>query len=344
MVRAEMNSQYRISVIVPVYNKKKYLGACVDSILGQTYRNLELVLVDDASTDGSGALCDQYAAKDGRVRVIHRQNGGPTAACVTGMEQAGGSHFMFIDSDDYVDPCMLEEMEKHLTGRTGEIVCCDHVLEKRKKTLPVASGAEPGVYEGAELETEIKAKLLGREQRLLPMSRCMKLCEKSVFAGNEQYYDMTVRMGDDFHLIYPAFLNSTRVVVMEQAFYYHYRYVGDSIVHGYDVGMYRSVEAWRRAMERIVADKGVKDGEEKLRREYCYMLMLVMKNELRNPGRDYGTRIRQIFRDGAVRACIMNTPLSVQERSNQLMYLGMRYPDRLVLWLLRMVLRLHDRG
>lgn len=176
------------------------------------------------------------------------------------------------------------------------------------------------------------------------MSRCMKLCERSVFAGNEKYYDMTVRMGDDFHLIYPAFLNSTRVVVMEQAFYYHYRYVGDSIVHGYDAGMYRSVEAWLRAMERIVADKGVKDGEEKLRREYCYMLMLVMKNELRNPGRDYGTRIRQIFRDGAVRACIMNTPLSVQERSNQLMYLGMRYPDRLVLWLLRMVLRRHDRG
>lgn len=136
MVRAEMNSQYRISVIVPVYNKKKYLGACVDSILGQTYRNLELVLVDDASTDGSGALCDQYAAKDDRVRVIHRQNGGPTAACVTGMEQAGGSHFMFIDSDDYVDPCMLEEMGKHLTGRTGEIVCCDHVLEKRKRRCP----------------------------------------------------------------------------------------------------------------------------------------------------------------------------------------------------------------
>lgn len=117
------------------------------------------------------------------------------------------------------------------------------------------------------------------------MSRCMKLCERSVFAGNEKYYDMTVRMGDDFHLIYPAFLNSTRVVVMEQAFYYHYRYVGDSIVHGYDAGMYRSVEAWLRAMERIVADKGVKDGEEKLRREYCYMLMLVMKNELKSrPG------------------------------------------------------------
>lgn len=339
-----MKSRYRISVIVPVYNKKEYLGECVDSILGQTYRNLELLLVDDASTDGSGALCDRYAAKDPRVQVIHRPNGGPTAACVTGMEHAGGSHFMFVDSDDYVDACMLEEMAGHLTGRPGEIVCCNHMLEKRKKTLPVASQAAPGVYEGERLEREIKAGLLGREQRLLPMSRCMKLCERSVFAGNERYYDLSIRMGDDYHLIYPAFLNSTRVVILKEAYYYHYRYVGDSIVHGYDAGMYGSVEAWRRAMERIVAGQGVQDGEEKLRREYCYMLMLVMKNELRNPGRDYGAAIQRIFRDGKVRECLMSTPLSVRERSNQLLYLGMRYPDRMLLRLLRLIIRLHDRG
>lgn len=338
-----MNNQYRISVIVPVYNKKEYLGECIDSILGQTYRNLELVLVDDDSTDGSGALCDRYAAKDGRVRVIHRENGGPTAACVTGMEQAGGSHYLFVDSDDYVDACMLKEMAKHLTGRPGEIVCCDHILEKRKKTLPVASQAKPGVYEGERLEREIKAKLLGREQRLLPMSRCMKLCEKSVFEGNEPYYDWSIRMGDDYHLIYPAFLNSTRVVIMEEAYYYHYRYVEDSIVHGYDAGMYESVEAWRRAMEKIVACKGVKDGEEKLRREYCYMLMLVMKNELRNPERQYCAAIQRIFRDSEVRERIAGTPLSVQERSNQLMYLGMQYPEKALLGLLRLIMKLHDR-
>lgn len=338
-----MNNQYRISVIVPVYNKKEYLGECIDSILGQTYRNLELVLVDDDSTDGSGALCDRYAAKDGRVRVIHRENGGPTAACVTGMKQAGGSHYLFVDSDDYVDACMLKEMAKHLTGRPGEIVCCDHILEKRKKTLPVASQAKPGVYEGERLEREIKANLLGREQRLLPMSRCMKLCEKSVFEGNESYYDWSIRMGDDYHLIYPAFLNSTRVVIMEEAYYYHYRYVEDSIVHGYDAGMYENMEAWRRAMEKIVAGKGVKDGEEKLRREYCYMLMLVMKNELRNPERQYCAAIQRIFRDREVRERIAGTPLPVQERSNQLMYLGMQYPEKALLRLLRLIMKLHDR-
>ncbi len=334
----------KISVIVPVYNKEAYLRECVDSILSQDYQNMEVILVDDASTDDSGRICDDYGQRDARVKVIHKENGGPTAACVTGMEAAAGDYYMFVDSDDYVEPAMLTGMAAHLTGKPGEIICCNHLLEKQKTTEPVYSTANPGVYQGEELQSQILARLIGQEQKVISLSRCMKLCEKSVFTDNEKYYDYSIRFGDDSNMMYPAFLNSTRVVVMEQAFYYHYRYVGDSIVHGYDAGMYRSVEAWRRAMERIVADKGVKDGEEKLRREYCYMLMLVMKNELRNPGRDYGTRIRQIFRDGAVRACIMNTPLSVQERSNQLMYLGMRYPDRLVLWLLRMVLRLHDRG
>lgn len=338
-----MENKYRISVIVPVYNKKKYLGECIESILAQTYRNIELLLVDDSSTDGSGEICRQYAARDGRVHVVHRPNGGPTAACVTGMGHAQGSYYMFVDSDDYIDARMLEEMAAHLVGKPGEIICCNHMLEKKKKTLLMTAPIRPGVYEGAKLEREVKEKLIGREQRLIPMSRCMKLCERSVFDGNEKYYDMSIRMGDDFHLIYPALLKSTRLVAMEQAAFYHYRYVEDSIVHGYDAGMFKSVEAWRRAMERILADRKVRDGEECLRREYCYMLMIVMKNELRNPDRNYLSAIRGIFGSRKVREYIMSTPLPVQERSNQLMYLGMRYPEKFLLRVLRRIIRWYDK-
>ena len=92
----------KVSVIVPVYNKEKYLKECIDSILGQDYRQIELILVDDASTDGSGAICDHYASKE-NVKVIHQENGGPTAACVRGMQEAQGAYFMFVDSDDYID-------------------------------------------------------------------------------------------------------------------------------------------------------------------------------------------------------------------------------------------------
>lgn len=332
-----------VSVIVPVYNKKEYLGACIESILGQSYRNLELVLVDDASTDGSGEICDEYAGRDDRVKVIRQENGGPTSACVTGMKEAAGDYYMFVDSDDYIDGCMVEEMVKCLAFKSGEIVCCNHILEKKKKILEMISPVTPGVYEGEKLQKEVKDRLIGNEQRLLPMSRCMKLCEKSVFEGNEKYYDMSIRMGDDFHLIYPALLNSTRIVAMEGAAYYHYRYVGDSIVHNYSAGMFDSIQAWYRAMERIVEDKKTTDIVGALRREYCYMLMFVMKNELRAPGRDYAARIREIFYRQEIRECILQTPLLVRERSNQLIYLGMQYPEKGLLCILRAIIKLHDR-
>ena len=336
------NSKYKISVIVPVYNKKDYLEQCIDSILSQTYRNLELILVDDESADGSGAICDKYANKDKRVRVFHQKNGGPTAAVMAGLREAVGEYYTFIDSDDYVSGDMLQEMAACLTGQKGEIVCCNHVLEKHRETIPVIQPLPPGVYEGVKLEREIKAELLGREDRIIPVSRCMKLCEKSVFEGNEKYYDTSLRMGDDFNLTYPALLASTRIVIMEGALFYHYRYVEDSIVHGYDPNNAQSVERWYQAILRIVQDKNVSDGKANLDREYCYMMMYVMKNELRSPEKTYVQKIQEIFMKPEVREKIINTPISVKNRANALLYLGMRYPDKTLLRALRMIIKRYD--
>ena len=111
--------KYKISVIVPVYNKREYLEQCIDSILGQSYSNWELVLVDDESTDGSRDICDAYSRKDGRIRVFHQKNGGSTAAVLKGMEKAEGEYYVFIDSDDYVSGEMLEKMAEHAVGRKG---------------------------------------------------------------------------------------------------------------------------------------------------------------------------------------------------------------------------------
>lgn len=336
--------KYKISVIVPVYNKRDYLEECIDSILMQTYENLELLLVDDGSTDESGAICDRYADADERVRVFHRQNGGATAAAVTGMKEAAGDYYVFIDSDDYVSADMLQKMAGHLIGQKGEIVCCNHILEKQKKTVPVIAPIKPGVYEGNKLQKEIKDELLGNEERIIPMSRCMKLCEKSVFDGNEIYYDMTLRMGDDFNLIYPALLAAKRIVIMEHALFYHYRYVEDSLVHCYDDKIAENIERWYQAILRIVRDKNASGGEERLLREYCYMMMFVMKNELRNPDKSYRKKIQGIFMEPQARKRITGTPVSIRSRANALLYLGMQYPNTTLLGILRMIIKSHDRS
>lgn len=332
-----------ISVIVPVYNKAAYLRECVDSILGQTYRHIEVILVDDESTDDSGAICDEYGRKDVRVLVIHQKNGGPTAACAAGMRQASGDCYMFVDSDDYLEPETLSEMADRLTGRPGEIVCCNHVVEKRRGTEYVRSGVEPGVYEGEKLQKQIKAGLIGREKKVIPLSRCMKLCEKSVFEGNEIYYDYSLRFGDDTNLMYPAMLAGKRVVIMKDAFYYHYRYVEDSLVHKYDENLFAGVERLVEVLMRTAEDKKAPGAAAAVAREHCYMLLYVMKNELRGPGKDYRKRIQRIFGDERIKELVLHTPISVTERSGQLLYVGMQYPGGVLLRVLRLILKVYDR-
>ncbi|MCM1056211.1 MAG: glycosyltransferase [Firmicutes bacterium] len=99
-----------ISVIVPVYNTKEYLERCVSSLLAQTYQDMEIILVDDGSTDGSGEICDRFGERDRRVRVFHKENGGSSSARNLGIDQAKGDHIGFVDSDDYVDPDMYERL------------------------------------------------------------------------------------------------------------------------------------------------------------------------------------------------------------------------------------------
>ena len=99
-----------ISVIIPVYNTEKYLAECVESVLNQTFTDYELILVDDGSTDGSGALCDSYAENDGRVKVIHKENGGASSARNAGLDIAKGNYIYFIDSDDHIEPEAFEKL------------------------------------------------------------------------------------------------------------------------------------------------------------------------------------------------------------------------------------------
>lgn len=332
-----------ISIIVPVYNKEAYLRECVDSILEQTYRRIEVVLVDDESTDKSGVICDEFGRADMRVRVVHQKNGGPASACVTGMKTASGGYYMFVDSDDYLEPETLKQMVERLAGVPGEIVCCDHVVEKQRGTERVRNAAEPGIYEGDRLREQIKARLIGEEKKVIPLSRCMKLCEISLFEGNETYYDYRLRFGDDTNMMYPALLASSRVVIMKDAFFYHYRYVEGSLVHAYDKDLLVGVERLMEALKRTAEEKKAPDAVDAVAREHCYMLMYVMKNELRAPGKDYRRRIQSIFGDEKIKAMLQNTPVAVTERSNQLLYMGMMYPGGVLLRVLRLILRVYDR-
>ena len=114
----------KISVIVPIYNVEKYLKRCLDSIINQTYKNLEIILVDDGSIDSSGAICDEYGIKEKRIIVIHKKNGGLSDARNEGIKKASGKYIAFIDSDDYINEQMLEILMKNLRKYKADISIC----------------------------------------------------------------------------------------------------------------------------------------------------------------------------------------------------------------------------
>lgn len=112
----------KISVIIPVYKTEKYLNECVDSVIHQTYKNLEIILVDDGSPDNCPRMCDEYAEKDERIKVIHKENGGPASARNAGLDTMSGDYVTFIDSDDYIDFGMVERMLSIASENGAEVV------------------------------------------------------------------------------------------------------------------------------------------------------------------------------------------------------------------------------
>lgn len=120
----------KISIICPVYKVEKFLCKCIDSIIGQTFTEWELVLVDDGSPDNSGKICDEYSAKDNRIRAIHKRNAGVSAARQTGLDASNGEYVIHVDPDDWVEPTMLEELYDKAISEGVDVVLCDYYVNK----------------------------------------------------------------------------------------------------------------------------------------------------------------------------------------------------------------------
>ncbi len=170
-----------ISVIVPVYRVEPYLRRCVDSILSQTFTDFELILVDDGSPDNCGAICDEYALKDSRVRVIHKQNGGLSDARNAGIDMAKGEFLTFIDSDDLVAPEYLNRLYRSIKSSAAEISICN--------MLPFKDGSSPQIEE--QNSNDSKRIISGRDACLsiyrmdgtVPIMAWGKLYKSSLFNG-----------------------------------------------------------------------------------------------------------------------------------------------------------------
>lgn len=213
-----------ISIIVPVYNLEEYLPKCVDSILGQTFTNFELILVNDGSTDNSGELCDAYARIDSRVKVIHKENGGVASSRNAGLVIAEGNYIGFVDNDDYINEHMFEILYKNAKHYSSDIVVCDYVNVYEDHPTEIQTS---DVNDEAQHYNNIEAlHQLYTDNNVTFVVPWNKLYRKDLFD------DIKYKVGsinDDENIVHELLYHSHKITYIQAGLYYYVQRSGSQM-------------------------------------------------------------------------------------------------------------------
>ena len=212
-----------ISVIVPIYNVEKYLEKCVNSILNQSYSDLEIILVDDGSPDRCPEICDQYADKDKRIRVIHKKNGGLSDARNAGLDIAKGEYISFIDSDDYIDPLMFEKMMDSIMETEADICICGYQEVDEEGTV-LKSITQP-----SQVITQKEAFSYLMDGNVFYAIMCNKVFKRDIFENRNLRFPVGKIHEDEF-IIHYLYGECCGISVLNNVFY-HYFTRSESIMH-----------------------------------------------------------------------------------------------------------------
>lgn len=229
-----------VSVIVPVYNTEKYLRQCINSIIDQTYRKLEIILVDDGSTDRSGSICEEYAKQDSRIKVIHQKNGGLSAARNAALDVAAGEYIGFVDSDDYILPGMYENMVHCIEKQEADICVCMYRYEDEDGRRRLSKSDAAINFYGKKTAEEFAVCLYaGGYLNLVAISVWNKLYRRHVFA-EERFLG---RYAEDDEIFGRIYSKPYSVYVMEQMYYMYVRHENSLVTRKFSPHRYEYLDA-----------------------------------------------------------------------------------------------------
>ncbi len=205
-----------ISVIVPIYNVEKYLDRCIDSILGQTYNNLEIILVDDGSPDNCGTICDKYATQDSRIKVLHIKNGGVSNARNIGIEASKGEYIGFVDADDVIFSTMYECLLSAIIKDDADIVQCNYCyLFEDGHVESAKSKVSNKIIKSTD---EAKQALIND---LIYPSVATKLFKREVIG--DKRFNTTLKVAEDRLFVYECCCKSSKVLLIDNVLYYYFQ-------------------------------------------------------------------------------------------------------------------------
>ena len=296
-----------ISVIVPVYKVEKYLRQCLDSLAAQMLEDMEIIIVDDGSPDGCPAICDEYVAKDARMKVVHKENGGLLSARKAGFAASKGDYIGFVDGDDWVEPDTFLNMYKAVCEHSPDMVLSDFLCDYGDCIEPSDQCFEEEFYDRARLESEIFPKMLfdGRFYRFGVNPNCWsKLVKRELIEKNLSPVDERIRMGEDAAFIYPCMLDSQSITCVKTPTY-HYRITEQSMSNAYDERLKDIILLPYKRLKEKNAESDF-DISSQLDYYLLYMVNFLLRNEAKKANahskKERRAVIENICADGDIRS------------------------------------------
>ncbi len=276
-------SNVKLSVIMPVYKVEKYLRETIESVLNQPCKDLELICVDDGSPDNSGSICDEYAKKDERIRVVHKPNGGLTSAWKAGTEIAEGRYLGFVDSDDWIEVDMYKRMWESACKYNSDVVVCGLVFDYEDTSIlkrNEISGFEKEYYSRRELEEEFPylindGHFFGRK---LQPARVTKLYRKELVDEVMPLCKEEVSVGEDMQLTLPVLLEAKSMSVVKDFYPYHYWFNQKSMTGKYDPKYLDKIKIMANRMKEISDEKEVFDFKPQITNDFLGLAVIGLKN------------------------------------------------------------------
>lgn len=218
-----------VSVVLPIYNVEKYLNNCIESVVNQTYRNLEILLIDDGSPDNCPQICEEWADKDARIRVIHKENAGLGMARNTGIEHASGEYICFFDSDDYIAPDTVEKVYNRAVQEQADVVVfgLTYMDENGTPYNTFVPGVGYKTYRGAQVQEEFLPEFVGPDlknngKRQLYMSACLMLYSmKMIHESGWRFVSEREIISEDVYSLLALCVHLRTVTVLPEPFYYY---------------------------------------------------------------------------------------------------------------------------
>ena len=277
-----MNNNYMVSVIIPVYNVEKFLNRCVDSILSQTYKNIEIILVDDGAQDSSPQICDEYAHKDIRVKVIHKNNGGLASARNAGLKVAKGDYILFVDSDDWIKDITVEELLNIAVKNQVDFVRFIPVsagYPDRPDGTPINFGTEDfmedGVYNKEKMIRDIYPRLFVTPQLTMGpiVAAWRSLYNRKFLVDNNLYFDEEVKYSEDAIFSAKVVYNSNKFYYIKVGYYYNYFYNTSSITKSFKKDRWNVCKILSSTFKKEFGNKSDYDFSKQLHLEDIYNVL-----------------------------------------------------------------------